>query len=59
MKPTPFLNYKSCDTEKEAHDFANQLIGGGIIQYKNDGKWHVFGAMEFQEKMNAGEFDTK
>ena len=56
MKTTnePWLNYRACETEQEAEDFANQLIGGGIIQLQDDGRWHVFGFRELQERISKG-----
>lgn len=55
---TPFLNHKACDTEREAHEYSDQLIGGAVIQLQDDGKWHAFGAREFAEKVAAGEYDN-
>lgn len=38
----------------EAEEYANSLIGGGVIQ--EQGKfYHVFGANELKEKIAAGE----
>lgn len=45
----PWLNHQDFATEQEAETFANQLIGGGIIQ-EQAGRWHVFGAREFAER---------
>jgi hypothetical protein len=55
MKTKPYLNYRACTSEAEAEAFANQLIGGGIIQLQDDGLWHVFGAREFAERVANGE----
>ncbi len=45
-QPIPWLNYRVCDTEAEAEAFADTLIDGGVIQYQDDGKWHVFGLLD-------------
>lgn len=51
---TPWLNHKTCDTEQEAEQFCNQLIGGGFIQLQDDGKWHAFGLRELQDRIAQG-----